>query len=80
MTKNIGKTLETATFKRLAEVQTELTERFPWFKGLPEERRMDIALKVINMDKVGLQKIRFIYDLFIHLVPWIIALVAILKK
>ena len=53
-------------------MERELPE---WFSGLNPDRKFELAVELLSSQKTSIQKYRFLLDV----IPWIVALVALLK-
>ncbi len=47
-----------------------------WFSTLAPDRRFELAVQLLTSQKTSIQKYRFLLDV----IPWIVALVALLKS
>lgn len=75
MTNLVNKALDNRTFSRLEELRQMLLEKYPKLADAPIERQLDLAMKVLNAHKMAIQKSKLFFDFL----PWVIALVALLR-
>ncbi|MFA4872764.1 MAG: hypothetical protein WC659_02410 [Patescibacteria group bacterium] len=47
-----------------------------WFANLNPDRKLELAIQLLGGQKTSIQKYRFVFDI----IPWIFALVALLRS
>ena len=81
MSQFLSNYLHNNTMERIATVMEQLKESFgEKFTELTWSQQLDLTIKVINQEKTSLVKQRFYFDLISHIVPWVIAALALIYK
>jgi hypothetical protein len=68
--------LQRHALKNVQKATDLLAREYGWFRELPPDRQFHLAVRFAGHQKISLQLLR----LFNGIIPWIIALVALLLK
>lgn len=64
------------TFARITTIASEMRQRFEWFARLEPDKQFTLASQLANSQKTDIQKLKVLLDV----IPWIVALLALLQK